>query len=59
VYGSEIEVENINDERIMQVEIRNPSITTCSYEEPHYLILSEEVYVLENKYIIATNVAFC
>ncbi|MFN4268064.1 MAG: LptF/LptG family permease [Fervidobacterium pennivorans] len=55
VYGSEIEVENIDDEKKMQIEIRNPSITTCSYEEPHYLILSEEVYVLENKYIIATN----
>ncbi|WP_033191261.1 LptF/LptG family permease [Fervidobacterium islandicum] len=55
VHGSEIEVENITDEAKMLVEIRNPAITTCNFEEPHYTIQSEEVYVLENKYIIATN----
>lgn len=51
VYGSEIEYDSETSSGI----IHSSYLTTCSFEEPHYMIFSSQVYVMENKYIIAEN----
>lgn len=57
ISGSSIEV--VSDDRkssdASEVVISSSELTTCSFDEPHYVIASDEVYVLENKYIIAKN----
>ncbi|MGQ9856487.1 MAG: LptF/LptG family permease [Fervidobacterium sp.] len=52
--GTSIELPEDKD-RENEVIISDPQLTTCNLEEPHYVILSDEVYVIENKYIIAKN----
>ncbi|MGC8902282.1 MAG: LptF/LptG family permease [Fervidobacterium sp.] len=51
VYSSTVEYDTSNSLGFLE----NSYITTCDFEEPHYMILSSEIYVLENKYIIAKN----
>lgn len=51
VYGSQIEYDAETSLGIIQ----SSQLTTCNLEEPHYMILSSTVFVLENKYIIAEN----
>ncbi|MEN3043393.1 MAG: LptF/LptG family permease, partial [Fervidobacterium sp.] len=51
VYGSQIEYDAETSSGIIQ----SSHLTTCELEEPHYMILSSAVFVLENKYIIAEN----
>ncbi|WP_072758686.1 YjgP/YjgQ family permease [Fervidobacterium gondwanense] len=52
--GTSIELQEATESK-NEVIIEDPQLTTCNLEEPHYVILSDEVYVLENKYIIAKN----
>jgi len=51
IYGSQIEYESESSSGIIQ----SSYLTTCNFEEPHYMIFSSQVYVMENKYIIAEN----
>jgi len=51
VYGSQIEYEAESSSGI----IKSSYLTTCNFDEPHYMIFSSQVFVMENKYIIAEN----
>lgn len=51
VYGSQIEYETENSSGIIQ----SSYLTTCNLEEPHYMVLSSQLFVIENKHIIAEN----
>lgn len=51
VYSSEINYEATST----LTQLEDSYLTTCNLEEPHYMILSSDVYVFENKYIVAKN----
>ncbi|MFN6991505.1 MAG: YjgP/YjgQ family permease, partial [Fervidobacterium sp.] len=54
VYSSKVSYDSSNTSDV-PISLEDSYITTCSFETPHYMILSSHVYVLENNYIIATN----
>jgi len=55
--GSAIELntEDSGTSKPSEIVISNSQLTTCNLDTPHYVIVSDHVYVLENKYIIAKN----